>query len=198
MATRRLIPLIAVIPLGIAVGLLSASQDWSTPTRILVVAAGALIIVGIGTPFALRPRRVPPPASGKAGVPGYRLAGIFSANRITPGLPPAGALSGPGSADPTVLLPVIPDLTTDRGRTIERVIVIPANQSVSYYAQLNRVPYDLALWPERGRRRPLRWIPRRAYMRLRSRGWGRSGERSEGSATPPEHLVDRLTDQTTA
>lgn len=173
---RKLLPLIGVIPIGIGIGLLAASENWSTSTRLLITGVIAVMVVSIGAPIALlqrrRPSPLPPPASGQARLGAYELRGVFSENPVSPpGEFPRELSSGPRSPA-TALLPMVP-----RGWEPDRVEELPQDlmdRAVFVHGRTDRdvhleqVPDDLLIWPAPKRRRHLRWRAARAYLRLRS------------------------------
>jgi hypothetical protein len=172
---RWQIPLIVAL-LGIAIGLLSASEDWPTPTRLLVTAGVALVVVLVGTPLALLRRQkagLAEPVAGEAHLAAYELRGVFSENPVSPrgeGRPDelASALRSPASA----LLPVVPrgwkgleDLAPPE-EAIERTIFV--RDKARGVVRSDELPEDLVLWPLKPRKRPLRWWVRRGTLQLSS------------------------------
>jgi hypothetical protein len=184
---RRLLPLLAVVPLGVVVGLLSAAGEWSHATRLLVTAALVVPIVAIGTPFALlRLAWTPPPEVGRARFAAHELRGIYAEYPFTPRTLPAGLATGPRSTDLSALLPLVGPDVEARGEAVKRVILVAPPDKRTYYSQLESVPHDLVLWPER-RRRSLRRAAKRALRR------SKEGRRDRSEA-PPDRPDDRVID----
>ncbi len=176
---RRAIPLLAVVPLGVAFGALAGAEDWSTPARLAVFGGVAALLVCLGTPFAMwrRELRALSPRSGKGDFAGWQMSGVYSEYPVSAKDFPE-ELIGP-HYDPALLLPVIPpsgaalrgvvgrpDLLELRGAS-ERVLLVSFRDSGSYEVILRNAPYDITLWPDRGRRPLWRQI-RRSFRKLRA------------------------------
>lgn len=184
---RRLIPLIVVVPVGIAFGLLASASGWSDTTRILLIAAVSVLIVAVGTPFALlRLRQLPSPASGQYNAAAFEMGGMYSEYPVSP-LEFPRELSAPRS-DPTVLLPVIRPALKRLDPSMERVLLVSDPDKSTYQGRLLDITYDITLWPERGRRRSIR--------RSLDRGLNRAIDRlTDGSTSDvPNRTVDRVID----
>jgi hypothetical protein len=188
---RRLIPLIAVVPLGVAFGLLASAQEWTDTTRILAMAGVTVVLVAIGTPVAmLRLRRLPDPAPGLANLAAFELGGVYSEYPVSPRKFPR-ELSALRS-DPTVLVPVIRPALTALDPSMERVILVSDPNRRTYQGRLRDVTYDVTLWPDRRRRRPLR----RSFDRTVNRAVDLLSTRSISDV--PDRTVDRVIDQASA
>jgi hypothetical protein len=188
---RKLIPLLAVVPMGIAFGLLATADAWSDMTRILLTASAGVVIVVIGTPIAmLRLRRLPPPASGQYNAAAFELSGLYSEYPVSPVKFPR-ELSAPRS-DPTVLLPVIRPALKSLDPGMERVLLVSDPDQRTYQGCLGEITYDVTLWPDRGRRR--------SVWRSLDRGFNRAIERFSESNTSdvPDRTVDRVIDRAAA
>ncbi len=171
---RRLIPLVAVVPLGVLVGLLFVSEEWSRSTRLLVTAGAAIAIVLVGTPFAMmRRRRVPYPPSpvfGQARLGSYELRGVYSENPVSPlGEERAEELASGLRSSAIALLPVVPrglEFHDPRKEARERAIFVRVTTEEA--VPPGNVPDDLVVWSSQPRRRALRWVAARVLLRLRS------------------------------
>lgn len=195
---RRAIPLLAVVPLGALVGLGLDAFDLSTAARLGIIAGAAVIVVAVGTPFALlrRRRSCLVPRVGEASAAGWQFKGVFSDYPVAPHHFPS-ELAGQRS-DPALLLPVVrPDMEDLRGsvsrldhgeleRATGRVIVLHVADAGAYRSRLHDVPNDVLLWP--GRDTPLRHLVRRRLRRLAAAS-GR-GSDSDVPARPADRVID--------
>lgn len=186
---RKLLPLIAVVPIGIAFGLLATADAWSDTTRILLTASAGALIVVIGTPIAML-RRLPPPASGQYNAAAFELTGLYSEYPVSPvKFPPELSVR---RSDPTVLLPVIRPALKSLDPSMERVLLVSDPDKRTYQGRLGEITYDVTLWPERRRRR--------SVWRSLDRGFNRAIERFSESNTSdvPDRTVDRVIDRAAA
>lgn len=188
---RRLIPLIAVVPLGIAFGLLASAQSWTDTTRILAMAGVTVAVVAVGTPIAmLRLRPLPEPAPGRANLAAFELDGVYSEYPVSPGKFPR-ELSTVRS-DPLLLVPVIRPALTTLDPSMERVILVSDPSRRTYQGRLQDLTYDVTLWPDRRPRRSLR----HSLDRTVSKAVDLISTRSISDV--PDRTVDRVIDQASA
>jgi hypothetical protein len=207
--SRRLIPLIAVVPLGVLIGFLAASQNWSSATRLLVTGGVAIVVILISAPFALLRRRAPAPqvvpVTGRAHIAAYELRGVFSENPVSPlGEERPNELASGLRSSASALLPVVPrgwEYRSPTEEAVERTLFIRGETKDEDARSRKVIPDDLALRPSQPRKRALLSTARRAYLRVRSveRIHGdRTLDIPNPSPTPAHHTTSPSLDPATA
>jgi hypothetical protein len=113
-----------------------SAVDLSSTARLAVTAACAVLLVSVGTPFALlrQSRRTLPPQLGRADHAGWQLAGVFSDYPVATDATRASAPRAPMS-DPTLLLPLVHPAAAELRGSAARLDTAELERATELYAE---------------------------------------------------------------